>query len=83
MPILRDREEMKRINQITNDAINHPPHYTKGKIEVSDFIIDQKLDFCEGNVVKYVCRWKDKNGIQDLKKAQWYLNRKIKEIEGD
>lgn len=39
------------------------------------------MDFCEGNVVKYVTRWKYKNGIEDLKKAQWYLQKIIKENE--
>ena len=34
-----------------------------------------------GNVIKYICRWKEKNGLEDLKKAQWYLNRLIKNIE--
>ncbi len=65
------------------DLINHPPHYNQGKIEVSDFIVDQKLDFLEGNIVKYVCRWKYKEGIKDLKKAQWYLNRLIQREEND
>lgn len=59
------------------DMINKPPHYNMGKIEVSDFIIDQKMDFLEGNIVKYVARHKYKNGIEDLKKAQWYLNKLI------
>ena len=47
------------------DNIN-PNHYKKGKIEVIDFIEDQKLDFCEGNVVKYLCRYRDKNGYTAL-----------------
>lgn len=54
-----------------------------GKIEVSDFIADQKLDFFEGNCVKYLARWKYKNGVQDLKKAQWYLNKLISLQEAD
>jgi hypothetical protein len=63
--------------------INHPKHYTKGKIEVIDFIEDQDLCFHLGNVVKYICRAgiKDDKVLQDLKKAQWYINRKIKLIE--
>ena len=40
----------------------HPDHYNEGEIEVWDFIADQKLDFFEGNIVKYICRWKTKNG---------------------
>ena len=61
------------------DKIN--PNYYRGTIEVSDFIREYKLDYFEGNVVKYVTRWKRKNGIEDLKKAQWYLNYLIKTQE--
>lgn len=39
-----------------NNAVTHPSHYTSGKIEVIDFITDQQLDFCLGNVVKYISR---------------------------
>lgn len=60
------------------EMINHPKHYTQGTIEVSDFIIDQKLDFLAGNIVKYVCRHKFKGTpVQDLKKARWYLDKLI------
>ena len=55
----------------------NPSYYQKGKIQVTDFISDQKLTFIEGNVVKYVCRYKDKAGIQDLRKARWYLEKLI------
>lgn len=63
-----------------SDSINHPPHYTSGKIEVIDFIEDQNLNFHLGNVIKYVCRagLKDhEKEIEDLKKAEWYLVRYI------
>lgn len=66
------------------DLINHPPHYTDGKIEVIDFIEDKQLDFHIGNVVKYVSRAgkKDPNKeIEDLQKAAWYLNRKIEKLQ--
>ncbi len=68
------------------DIINHPPHYTLGKIEVIDFIEDKELNFNLGNVVKYVARAGhkkssgkslDAKALEDLKKAQWYLNREI------
>jgi len=68
------------------DVVNHPSHYTSGKIEVIDFITDQKLDFALGNVVKYVSRAGKKHEkgmndldkmIQDLEKAQFYLKHKI------
>jgi len=61
------------------DNIN-PNHYKQGNIEVIDFIKDQNFDYLEGNVVKYVSRYKMKNGLEDLKKAQWYLNQLIEEV---
>lgn len=63
------------------DEINHPPHYTDGKIETIDFIEDKKLDYHLGTVIKYISRAgkKDPNKyIQDLEKAKWFLDRKIK-----
>ena len=69
-----------------NDPVNHPSHYTKGKIEVADFIADQKLNFDRGNAVKYVCRAGSKDPekeIQDLEKAIWYINHEIKILKGD
>ena len=54
-----------------------PNHYSKLSIEPWDFIYENKLDFFEGNVVKYICRWKEKGGIEDLQKALTYLERLI------
>lgn len=60
------------------DRVSHPPHYNTGKIEVIDFIEDQKLGFCLGNTVKYIARSKHKGSeIEDLEKARWYLDRQI------
>jgi hypothetical protein len=57
------------------DKVYHPIHYTTGTIEVIDFIQDKELDFCEGNIVKYICRWKHKGtGEQDLLKARQYID---------
>lgn len=70
----------------SNDPVNHPSHYTKGKIEVADFIADQKLNFDRGNAVKYVCRAGSKDPdkeIQDLEKAIWYINHEIKTLKGE
>ena len=64
------------------DNIN-PSHYKQGNIEVIDFILDQKLTYVEGNVIKYVSRYKYKNGLEDLKKAQWYLNKLMLEMTKD
>ena len=52
------------------DNVNHPKHYTQGKIEVIDFILDQKMGYLESNILKYICRYKYKNGLEDLKKAR-------------
>ncbi len=63
------------------DMVNNPPHYNQGKIEVFDFIKDQKLNYAEGCVVKYVSRYKYKGTpLQDLEKAKWYLEKLIKEL---
>ena len=63
------------------ETVNHPSHYNQGSIEVIDFIEDQQLDFTEGCVVKYVSRYRHKNGLEGLKKAQWYLNHLVKREE--
>lgn len=79
----REKTQMisKRVDYATemekmeNDIINHPEHYTKGGIEVRDFIDSWHLDFNSGNVIKYVVRAPYKGTeLQDLKKAQNYLN---------
>lgn len=64
------------------DQVNSPPHYTRGNIEVIEFIRDQKFCYLMGNVIKYVSRapYKGKE-LEDLKKAEWYLRRRISEIE--
>ena len=72
---------------LVNDAVSHPSHYTDGRIEVIDFIQDKKLDFCRGNVVKYICRAGKKGGsrakeIEDLKKARQYCDFEINALEG-
>ena len=69
-----------------NDPVNHPAHYTDGKIEVIDFIEDKQLNFCRGNAVKYIARAGKKDPaktVEDLEKAMWYINREIVHITGD
>lgn len=64
-----------------SNAIDHPSHYNRGKIEVIDFIEDQGLSFHLGNVIKYVTRAGSKGDkLEDLKKARWYLDRYINEV---
>lgn len=65
-----------------NDPVNSPAHYTYGKIEVIDYILDKQLDFCLGNVIKYVSRAGHKNNaLEDLQKAAKYLEFKINELK--
>ena len=67
------------------DNVNKPLHYNQGGLEAIDYIKQQLgkgiVEYCEGNVIKYLHRWRYKNGTQDLKKAQWYLNKMVKEQE--
>lgn len=70
------------------DFVNHPPHYqTKNGLETIDVIeaFTEDLTGAEatntGNVIKYICRWKHKNGLEDLKKARWHLDRLIAHVE--
>ena len=66
------------------DTVNHPSHYqSKSGLEVIE-VIKEFADveaFCTGNAIKYICRWKSKNGIEDLKKAKWYIDYLINELE--
>lgn len=67
---------------IEDGSVNHPEHYTKGGIEVHDFISAWRMNFDAGNVIKYVTRAPYKNNkLEDLKKARWYLNKLIEEAE--
>ena len=63
----------------TNDAVQHPSHYTQGGIECIDAIrasmtADGFCDYCKGNIIKYIWRWREKGGVEDLRKASVYLN---------
>lgn len=70
-------ETSKLVSNTDKDMINNPPHYTQWWIEPLDFITSNDMSFLEGNVVKYVTRYKHKNWLEDLKKAQVYLNKLI------
>jgi hypothetical protein len=60
-----------------DDPVNSPKHYTQGDMEVITAIEGMALDYHQGNVVKYVSRYRYKNGIEDLRKAKWYIDRLI------
>jgi len=66
---------------INNNPIE-PKHYTEMKLSPVDYIMANEGDFtwCISNVIKYVSRYKRKNGIEDLMKAKWYLERQIEEL---
>ena len=57
--------------------------YSDLAIEPIDFIAANNLGFCEGNILKYIARWKAKNGVEDLKKARWYIDFLIESIENE
>lgn len=72
----------KARNRRAADPVNSPAHYTSGPIEVIDIIEGFHLGFHLGNVVKYVLRSPHKGAaLQDLKKAKWYLERQIRQME--
>ena len=71
------------------DAVNHPPHYNTNLpegVEVIDIITAQTADLsgiravCQANLIKYTLRWQKKNGVEDLKKARYYIDRLIGEL---
>jgi hypothetical protein len=80
------KDEMENNNEKVKDNIN-PDHYKQGNIEVIDMIesatasISGFEGYCVGNIVKYVSRYNQKNGIEDLKKSKWYLEKLIKYLE--
>ena len=69
------------------DMVNSPAHYTKGDIECIDAIAEAVKQLrgmeamCTGNAIKYLWRWRYKNGTEDLKKAVWYIQRMIDEFD--
>lgn len=70
-----------------DDAVNHPSHYTAGKVECIDAIAAATVGLegleaiCTGTAIKYLFRWKRKNGPEDLRKARWYIDRLLAELE--
>jgi len=64
-----------------DDNIANPKHYSQYVIEPLDFIEENQIPYSEGNVIKYVCRWRFKDGIRDLKKARAYIDKLIEREE--
>ena len=70
------------------DMVNHPSHYESGKYECIDVMLETQgkedlMAFCLCNAFKYLYRHKNKNGIEDIKKAKWYLDKYIDMAEED
>ena len=65
-----------------SDMVNHPPHYETGKFECIDVMIETQgfeavVHFCQCNAFKYLYRARNKNGLEDMKKAIWYMNKYV------
>ena len=82
---MRAKQAMEQSDNVEmEDMVNHPPHYNKAGIETIQAIkamTDDGFEFyLQGNIMKYLWRYRYKNGVEDLKKAQWYLEKLIKEV---
>ena len=73
--------------ELNVDIVNHPSHYTQGGIECIDALKAATVSktgieaVCTANAIKYLWRYEEKNGIEDVKKARWYIDRLIRELE--
>ena len=82
------QEQEKEVDNVVNDPVNHPSHYS-GKVECIDCLesategLNGIEAVCTANAIKYLYRWKRKNGKEDLRKAMWYINHLIEHIDGD
>lgn len=81
-----DVAEQYEKDKAANDMVNHPAHYTAGGIECIDGLAAATTGLegieavCTANAIKYLWRWKHKNGVQDLEKAKWYIDYLIRHI---
>lgn len=87
-PAACENDEGDCCNKESNvDMVNHPSHYTQGGIECIDALKAATVSktgieaVCTANAIKYLWRYEEKNGIEDVKKARWYIDRLIKELE--
>ena len=80
-------QTVKYLSGKKEDMVNHPPHYNKAGIETIDAIKAMTEGgfeyYLQGNIMKYLWRYRYKNGAEDLKKAQWYLNKLISVVEDE
>ena len=76
-----EQAALKRLKIVGEDNIARPAHYARYAIEPCTFILANELPFAEGNVVKYICRWRFKNGREDLEKAKRYIEMILEDLD--
>jgi hypothetical protein len=81
-------EEEILVREYLADMVNSPAHYGQGSIEAIEYIEDfltkeEFIGYLRGNIAKYLHRWRYKNGLEDLKKSEWYLKRLIGVVSND
>jgi len=84
MEIVNDYYDEQTTKKAKEDPFNEQiggTHYKSMKIQPVEFILANGLGFCEGNIIKYTCRYKQKGGVEDLKKVVHYAQLLIKELE--
>jgi hypothetical protein len=69
------------VDGIAEDMVNHPPHYGAHPSGIEAITITEHFNFNVGNAIKYLWRSDHKNGLEDLKKARWYVDREIQRLE--
>lgn len=81
------KNEEVKMDENVPDMVNHPQHYTQGGIECIDALKAATVGkrgieaVCVANVIKYLWRYEEKNGVEDVRKAKWYIERLLKELE--
>ena len=75
-----EQEGESAVFKVMHDNVNHPAHYETGNFECIDVLVETQgvefaKGFCIGNAFKYIYRHRNKNGVEDIKKAVWYLNK--------
>jgi len=82
-----DEEDCKKICKANNNNIDHPSHYLQGGRETIETIKDVTGEgfegYLTGNIIKYISRYKYKNGIEDVKKCEWHIKKLIEILEGE
>lgn len=94
IPVIAERRKVENLQSRVNDAglqqafdtVQRPSHYNQSDIECIDAIkasmtLAEFQSYLKGNVLKYLWRYRHKNGLEDVKKAQWYINRLAAELE--